>query len=73
MIPILMSLRMLNELDLKNFIEFSCNMQSYLGIMNNMLKKSIPESALLSEKSSAKLWLSKEDEETFPYMQKNED
>ena len=35
-----------------------------------IIKKSIPESALLSEKSLAKAWLSKEDEEAFAYLQK---
>ncbi|MBS3149475.1 AbrB/MazE/SpoVT family DNA-binding domain-containing protein [Candidatus Woesearchaeota archaeon] len=35
-----------------------------------IIKKSIPESALLSEKSLAKAWLSKEDEEAFAYFQK---
>lgn len=35
-----------------------------------ILKKSIPETALLSEKSLAKAWLSKEDEEAFSYLQK---
>ena len=34
-----------------------------------ILKKSIPESALLSEKSLAKAWNSKEDEEAFAYFQ----
>lgn len=37
-----------------------------------IIKKSVPESALLSEKSLAKAWLSKEDEEAFAYLQKNE-
>ena len=35
-----------------------------------ILKKSIPETALLSEKSLAEAWLSKEDEEAFAYLQK---
>lgn len=35
-----------------------------------ILKKSLPENALLSEKSLAKAWLSKEDEEAFDYLQK---
>ena len=35
-----------------------------------ILKKSIPETAILSEKSLAKAWLSKEDEEAFAYLQK---
>ena len=34
-----------------------------------VLKKSIPETALLSEKSLSKTWLSKEDEEAFAYLQ----
>ncbi len=34
-----------------------------------ILKKSVPEAALLSEKSLAKAWLSKEDEEAFAYLQ----
>ena len=34
-----------------------------------ILKKSIPETAILSEKSLAKAWLSKEDEEAFAYLQ----
>ena len=34
-----------------------------------VLKKSIPETALLSEKSLSKAWLSKEDEEAFAYLQ----
>ena len=34
-----------------------------------ILKKSLPETALLSEKSLAKAWLSKEDEEAFAYLQ----
>jgi AbrB family looped-hinge helix DNA binding protein len=34
-----------------------------------ILKKSIPETALLSEKSLSKAWLSKEDEEAFAYLQ----
>jgi len=33
------------------------------------LKKEIPETALMSEKSLAKAWLSKEDEEAFAYLQ----
>ena len=37
-----------------------------------VLKKSIPETALLSEKSLAEAWSSKEDEEAFSYLQKNE-
>ena len=35
-----------------------------------IIKKSISETALLSEKSLAKAWLSKEDEEAFAYLQK---
>ena len=35
-----------------------------------ILKKSISETALLSERSLAKAWLSKEDEEAFSYLQK---
>ena len=35
-----------------------------------ILKKSIPETALWSEKSLAKAWLSKEDEKAFGYLQK---
>ena len=35
-----------------------------------ILKKSIPETAILSEKSLSKAWLSKEDEEAFAYLQK---
>ena len=35
-----------------------------------ILKKSIPETAILSEKSLAKAWLSEEDEEAFAYLQK---
>ncbi len=34
-----------------------------------ILKKSIPETAMLSEKSLAKAWLSKEDEKAFEYLQ----
>ena len=34
-----------------------------------VLKKSIPETALLSEKSLSKAWCSKEDEEAFAYLQ----
>ena len=34
-----------------------------------VLKKSVPETALLSEKSLSKAWLSKEDEEAFAYLQ----
>lgn len=34
-----------------------------------ILKKSIPETAILSEKSLSKAWLSKEDEEAFAYLQ----
>ncbi len=34
-----------------------------------ILKKSIPETAILSEKSLSKAWLSKEDEEAFAYFQ----
>lgn len=34
-----------------------------------ILKKSIPETAILSEKSLAKAWLSKEDEKAFAYLQ----
>lgn len=42
-------------------------------IKNNdeiILKKSIPETAILSEKSLTESWLSKEDEEAFSYLQK---
>ncbi len=35
-----------------------------------ILKKSISETALWSEKSLAKAWSSKEDEEAFAYLQK---
>ncbi len=35
-----------------------------------ILKKSIPETALLSERSLSTAWLSKEDEEAFSYLQK---
>ena len=35
-----------------------------------ILKKEISETAILSEKSLAKAWLSKEDEEAFAYLQK---
>ena len=35
-----------------------------------ILKKEIPETAILSEKSLARAWLSKEDEEAFAYLQK---
>ncbi len=35
-----------------------------------ILRKSISETALLSEKSFAEAWLSKEDEEAFAYLQK---
>lgn len=35
-----------------------------------ILKKSISETAILSEKSLSKAWLSKEDEEAFAYFQK---
>ena len=35
-----------------------------------ILKKEIPETAILSEKSLGKAWLSKEDEEAFAYLQK---
>jgi len=35
-----------------------------------ILKKNIPETAILSEKSLAQAWLSKEDEEAFAYLQK---
>ncbi len=35
-----------------------------------ILKKEIPEAALLSEKSLSEAWLSKEDEEAFSYLQK---
>lgn len=35
-----------------------------------ILKKEIPENAILSEKSLSKAWLSKEDEEAFSYLQK---
>ena len=35
-----------------------------------ILKKSLPENALLSEKALAKAWLSPEDEEAFEYLQK---
>ncbi len=42
-------------------------------IKNNneiILKKSIPENAILSEKSLSGAWLSKEDEKAFRYLQK---
>lgn len=35
-----------------------------------ILKKSIPESAILSEKSLSEAWLSKEDEKAFEYLQR---
>jgi len=35
-----------------------------------ILKKSIPETALLSEKALSKAWFSKKDEEAFAYLQK---
>lgn len=35
-----------------------------------VLKKHIPETALLSEISLAESWLSKEDEDAFAYLQK---
>ena len=35
-----------------------------------ILKKEIPETAILSEKSLGKAWLSKKDEEAFAYLQK---
>ncbi len=35
-----------------------------------ILKKSIPEGAILSEKSFTRAWLSKEDEKAFAYLQK---
>jgi len=34
-----------------------------------ILKKEIPETALMSENSLARAWLSKEDEEAFAYLQ----
>ena len=34
-----------------------------------ILKKSISETAILSEKSLSKAWLSKEDEKAFAYLQ----
>ena len=34
-----------------------------------ILKRSIPETAILSERSLSKAWLSKEDEEAFAYLQ----
>ena len=34
-----------------------------------ILKKDIPEAALLSERSLSESWLSKEDEEAFSYLQ----
>jgi AbrB family looped-hinge helix DNA binding protein len=34
-----------------------------------IIKKSIPETAILSEKAFAKNWLSKEDEKAFAYLQ----
>jgi bifunctional DNA-binding transcriptional regulator/antitoxin component of YhaV-PrlF toxin-antitoxin module len=34
-----------------------------------ILKKEIPENAILSEKSLSKAWLSQEDEEAFSYLQ----
>ncbi|MEK6925862.1 MAG: AbrB/MazE/SpoVT family DNA-binding domain-containing protein [Nanoarchaeota archaeon] len=42
-------------------------------IRNNdeiILKKNLPETAILSEKSLSETWLSKEDEEAFSYLQK---
>ena len=36
-----------------------------------ILKKSIPEGSILSEKSFTRAWLSKEDEKAFAYLQKN--
>jgi len=35
-----------------------------------IIKKNIPETAILSEKSLSEAWLSKEDEEAFAYLQK---
>jgi|GEM_PF-1971300 len=35
-----------------------------------IIKKEIPETAILSEKSLGKAWLSKEDEDAFAYLQK---
>ena len=35
-----------------------------------ILKRSISETALLSERSLARAWLSQEDEEAFAYLQK---
>jgi AbrB family looped-hinge helix DNA binding protein len=35
-----------------------------------VLKKSIPETAILSERALSEAWLSKEDEEAFSYLQK---
>lgn len=35
-----------------------------------VLKKSIPETAILSEEALSEAWLSKEDEEAFSYLQK---
>ena len=35
-----------------------------------ILKKSIPETAILSEKSLSEAWLSKEDEKAFAYLQR---
>ena len=35
-----------------------------------ILKRSLPETAMLSEKSFARTWLTKEDEEAFAYLQK---
>ena len=35
-----------------------------------ILKKSIPEGSILSEKSFTRAWLSKEDEKAFAYLQK---
>ncbi|MEN7982302.1 MAG: hypothetical protein ABFQ65_02555 [Nanoarchaeota archaeon] len=53
----------------KDFLE----REKFIIIKNNdeiILKKSIPETALLSEKSLAKAWLSKEDEKAFSYFQR---
>ena len=35
-----------------------------------IIKKNIPETAILSEKSLSEAWLSKEDEEAFAYLQR---
>lgn len=35
-----------------------------------IIKKTLPESAILSEKSLSEAWLSEEDEKAFKYLQK---